>query len=289
MARRQRAWCATLNNPTKAEEAALLAFLDLLESRGGRAVVGREVAESGTPHLQAYLEMPHAKTLSATKKALGSDRYHLETRRGTAFEAWTYCVKDGNVLAAVGLAPTEDEDPSDSWAMALRMLEEGGTVLDVLRRWPGHVRAIGALERVKAELEMARPREWRDITTTYVWGPPGVGKSRGVFESEGGYDGEVYRITSDRNPWDGYRGEPVVMFEEFRSSFPIETMLNWLDGYPLALPCRYQDRPARFVRVYLVTNIPLEEQYVGVQANHPETWAAFRRRITGVVHLEASD
>ena len=74
-------------------------------------------------------------------------------------------------------------------------------------------------------------------------------------------DGNVYRVTNYKHPFDGYKGEPVILFDEFRSSLPLPDMLNYLDVYPLMLPSRYADRVACYTRVFIVSNIPLEEQY----------------------------
>lgn len=55
-------------------------------------VFGREIGESGTPHLQGYLELSKRLRFSTLKKLLVG--YHLEPRIGTAVEASDYCKKD---------------------------------------------------------------------------------------------------------------------------------------------------------------------------------------------------
>lgn len=284
MAARRRAWCFTLNNPTETEKIALVDALEAAAESGGRGVAGDEIGESGTPHIQGYVEFKHAVTLTSCKKRLGSERYHLEVRRGTPFEAWSYCTKDGEFIE-LGTPPLEDEDPNDSWGMALRMLEEGGTVLDVLRKWPGHIRSIGALERAKVAIENTEAGVWRNLEVTYISGEPGCGKTRMVMENEG--YGAVYRVRKGNNPWDGYDGQEVVLFDEFRSDFKLAAMLEWLDGYPVALPARYTDKQAKFTRVYIVSNWTLGEQYPSVQENDTVTWEAFLRRIHQVFTMDA--
>ena len=86
-------------------------------------------------------------------------------------------------------------------------------------------------------------------------------------------------MTNYQPPFDGYKGEPVIVFNEFRSNLPLGDMLNYLDGYPLMLPSRYADKVACYTEVYLVSNIPLEKQYPNVQQEEPESWNAFKRRI----------
>ena len=82
--------------------------------------------------------------------------------------------------------------------------------------------------------------------------------------------------------------EDVVIFEEFRSSFKIEDMLNYLDGYPLMLPSRYNDKEACYTKVYITTNWTLGQQYKNVQTEHPTTWQAFLRRIHKVYNFDIS-
>ena len=73
------------------------------------------------------------------------------------------------------------------------------------------------------------------------------------------------------------------MFDEFRSSLMIGDMLDYLDGYPLALPARYANRQACYTTVYLISNIGLSAQYRNLQENEPATWKAFLRRIHHVI------
>ena len=95
----------------------------------------------------------------------------------------------------------------------------------------------------------------------------------------------VYRVTNYTNPFDGYKSEDVIVFEEFRSDIKISQMLNYLDGYPVQLPCRYADKTACYHKVYITTNIPLSEQYKNVQQEAPSTWEAFLRRINTVEEM----
>ena len=80
-----------------------------------------------------------------------------------------------------------------------------------------------------------------------------------------------------------YKGQDVIIFEEFRSSLKIQDMLIYLDGYPIELPCRYANKIACFTKVYIITNIPLSNQYEGTQREYKETWDAFLRRINRVI------
>lgn len=280
MQQRSRIWVFTVWNPTEDDMERLRA-----SSAPLNGVVGLESPQEGDDrtHLQGYARFKAAKTGSAMKKWLGRNDAHLELPISADWNNHEYCTKEGSIIVQWGETPQKPEakQTHQDWAFALDQLERGKGVLSVVDEKPHMMRYISALRQLESEKEVKMQEAWRDIHTSYIWGAAGVGKSRAIMEKHGHEN--VYRVTDKKNPWDGYRGEEVVVFEEYRSNFGVENMLNWLDGYPIMLPCRYANRPAKFTRVYLVTNIPLWEQFEGVQMNHKETWGAFLRRIDDLI------
>lgn len=166
------------------------------------------------------------------------------------------------------------------------MVKEGATDLEILEVHPRAMMYLDKIERVRQTLTAERyATEFRQLDVTYIWGPTGTGKTRGVME-QFGYD-KVCRVTDYDHPFERYNGEDVLLFDEFRSQLRISDMLNYLDGYPIMLPCRYANRQACYTKVYLISNVPLENQYRGVQMDEPLTWQAFLRRIHHVVEYTA--
>ena len=201
---------------------------------------------------------------------------------GTCFENWEYCSKDGNVLLRLGEEPREEGDPSD-WERILMMVENGATMMEIIRRFPAQaIRCQSAISKLMAQVDL-ESAEWRDVEVSYLWGPTESGKTSMIYKAHGYRD--VYRATNKSNPWDMYNGEPVVVFEEFRNSYDIADMLNWIDGHPAMLPARYADRVAKYTTVYIVSNWELEEQYSNLQVRSPETWKALLRRIDHKVEV----
>ena len=169
------------------------------------------------------------------------------------------------------------------------MIRDGADNAEILAQYPSAMNRLHHIDAARQTLlgEKYR-RQWRDLDVTYLWGGTGVGKTRSIMEQYG-YE-NVYRVTDYDHPFDDYKGEKVVLFEEFRSSLKIADMLKYLDGYPLMLPCRYGNKVACFETVYIVSNIPLSQQYPNTQLSEPETYRAFLRRISKEYEmLESSD
>lgn len=87
---RYRAWCYTINNPSERE------IIRLPEENAVVHVVGHEVGESGTFHLQGYIRFKTVRGLSWWKEHY--PRAHAEPRKGTEAQAAEYCRKSGNML-----------------------------------------------------------------------------------------------------------------------------------------------------------------------------------------------
>lgn len=92
---RSKRWCFTLNNPVTEEIDTLQSLVD----RGlvGYVILGNERGESGTPHLQGYLELKKKLSLRQVKDIIGN-RAHLEFARGSFQENYDYCSKDGDFV-----------------------------------------------------------------------------------------------------------------------------------------------------------------------------------------------
>lgn len=88
-------WCFTLNNPTDVDNAHIADLINTADGLVSYLVVGREVGNSGTPHLQGYVQFSRRVSLARCKRLI-SDRAHFEVSRGTPLEASNYCKKDGD-------------------------------------------------------------------------------------------------------------------------------------------------------------------------------------------------
>lgn len=102
-----KSWCFTWNNYD--EDA--VQFLQNLGPPVVYLIAGREVGESGTPHLQGFLRLEKRMLFRAVKRLLGNDTIHLEATRNIQASI-EYCKKDGDFFE-VGEASSTGNGPGD--------------------------------------------------------------------------------------------------------------------------------------------------------------------------------
>lgn len=254
-----------------------------------------EIGASGTYHTHVYFYSPNAIFYDTVRERFPGA--HVEKVKGSHKDNRDYILKQGkwendpkhdtNLLETFeesGEMPPERNKRETVSAAILEMIQGGATNGEIILEHPEAMTRTHHIGAARQALRKDKYRnQWRDLHTVYLWGKTGVGKTRGIMEGHG--YANVYRVTDYVHPFDDYDGEPVILFEEFRSSLPINDMLKYLDGYPVMLPCRYNNKVACFTEVYIVSNIPLDKQYPNVQIDESKTYEAFLRRIHNVYEL----
>ena len=98
-------WCFTLNNYTDEDINRVREAFN--HENCVFVVVGIEIGENGTPHLQGFVHLRNRKTFRSLKLILPSA--HIELARGTDVENQLYCKKENNVLLEIGLPALSQE------------------------------------------------------------------------------------------------------------------------------------------------------------------------------------
>lgn len=254
-----------------------------------------ETGDKGTYHTHLYMAFRNSVMFDTVRsKFYGA---HIEPAKGKHRENRDYIRKEGKWLDDAkhetnhpetfeewGELPPDKSRSESQAEQIMQMVMEGKTNAQILREMPTAYSKINYIEQARQTLlQEQHENEWRNLSVTYIWGETGAGKTRSVMDLYG-YP-NVYRVMDYAHPFDGYKGQDVILFDEFRIQLPLSAMLGYLDGYPVELPCRYANKQARFTKVFLVSNIPLEQQYPTVQMDKPGDWAAFRRRIQAEHHM----
>jgi hypothetical protein len=296
---RSRKWQLTINNPEK--HGYTHEFIrEILGSFKSVAYwcMADEVGENETPHTHIFIAFGNAARFSTIKKKF--PKIHIEMARGTSQENRDYIFKIGKhektqkaeghkpeTREEYGEIPHERQGARNDLNDLYDQLNSEMSIEEIIEDSPQHMMKIAQMERIKQMLLNKKfKKTFRDLEVTYIHGETGKGKTRDILEK---YDYEVYRVTNYEHPFDGYNGEDVIVFDEFRNSLKLKDMLVYLEGYPQKLPARYQDKQACYTKVYIVSNWELHKQYAEIQKNDGESWDAFERRIHKVAEYKGNE
>lgn len=252
--------------------------------------------EEKTPHVHLLIYFDNPIRFRTVKSIFPHP--HIDKCKGSVQEIKDYVFKEGKWKYSAksetriegkqyegGEMPEEMQGKRADLEELYGMIKGGMTNIQIFEENPAYIKYLDKIESVRQQYRMDKYKNtWRNLHVMYIWGKSGIGKTRSVMEKYG-YE-NVYRITNYDNPFDSYKGQDIIMFEEFRSQLRIHDMLNYLDGYPVELPCRYADKVACFTKVYLISNMDFEMQYKEIQGTHAETWQAFCRRVHEVIHMD---
>lgn len=260
-------WCLTLNNWCDDE---FIRIQDFGRSECGYIIIGKEVGETGTPHLQCYFQCSRKWTLAQLKRVLGH-RPHLEVARGSPEQNRTYCSKEGD-FSEIG-QPVQRGRRSDLDGLVAKF-RSGYSWEEAVESHPVLVARYGKFVD-RLALKYAKPREWAPEVFVF-WGQTGTGKSRRAFE-----EAKDPYVHSGGQWFDGYSGESDVIFDDFGGSeFKLTYLLKLIDRYPMRVPVK-----GGFVnwvprRVFFTSNYCPKEWFPNAKDEHVR---ALFRRFTKVV------
>jgi len=273
---RSRSYCFTINNYNQASiDDLLFRLVDPVY-----LVFGKEVGESGTPHLQGFVHFENARSFKALKAALPRAHIEIKSSRSTFAQASEYCKKDGD-FHEQGVLPSDPAvkgaDEKERWVSIIALAESGdwerikedfpieyGTKLKTLEYL--HAKRPRAL----VEIDEAVPHQW-------IYGPPGTGKSRTARDQNPG----AFIKDPTEKWWDGYDGEDVVIIDDF-DKFQVKQggdMKRWLDRYPFQAQVKGGYMKARPSKVIITSNYHPKEIW-----DDDVTVKAILRRVE-LVHL----
>lgn len=215
MSGKARNHCFTLNNYTLEEEAAIHSW------ECSYMVIGREIApDTGTPHLQGYVEWKNPRALSALKKL--NPRIHWEVRKGTAVQASEYCKKGGAIWMTGEISSQgKRSDLQEVGRMALA----GDNLKTIACSYPTtFVKFHKGIEKLVA-LQMEDRSE--PPIVTWIWGLAGRGKTRYCRDQA-----DTSYIKDGTQWWDGYEQQDAIIIDDFDGKWPLRDLLRLLDRYP---------------------------------------------------------
>lgn len=97
---RGRKWCITLNNYTQKNLDTIISWFN---TKKYKYIIGKEIAKTGTKHLQIYFESKNPIRFTSIKKIC--DKAHIEIAKGNIKQNFNYCIKENNYITNI-----KDED-----------------------------------------------------------------------------------------------------------------------------------------------------------------------------------
>lgn len=240
-------------------------------------IVGREIGEQGTSHLQGFVYFKDRKTLAQVKRMW--PRAHLEVGRGSVQQNVDYCSKDGRYCTH-GNAPAGQGARTDLDTFILET-KNGATIRQLLESHPSLF--IRYPRGVSGYIAAHQPA--RDFPTRVLvyWGDTGAGKTRAAFEQYP--DAYWFSSFGSNQIWfDGYEGQTTAIFDEFYGQIPFNLFLQLTDRYPCRVPIKggfVQWRPRTIV---FTSNVHPHEWYSGIERGSA-IWGAFLRRLDEINHF----
>lgn len=216
-------YCFTLNNPTEAD----LKVIKSLETdpRCKYYIIGREVGESGTPHLQGYVYFKHQIVFATCKKLL--PRAHIEPALGSPDQNITYCSKDGDTYEW-GVKPLSQQEKGkrgrEYWDEQLGLAKRGRIEECDPKLQITHHNALNSIAARAAPM----PDDLDGCDNEWYYGDTGCGKSyKARTENPGHY------LKMCNKWWDGYNNEDVAILEDFDKSHHVlgHHLKIWADRY----------------------------------------------------------
>jgi len=232
-----RNYCFTVNNYTQKE------YTEILAQECEYVVIGKEIGESGTPHLQGFVMYKNQKSLSAVKKIM--PRAHLEQAKGTPIQAAQYCKKDG-ASEERGLAPTGSGKRTDL-ELVKDVLQTSGKMSDVVMVATSY-QSIRMAECILKYKEA--PRNWA-CHVSWFWGGTGSGKSKQAYEDLGE---DCYTCLATGKWFEGYDAHDNVLIDDMRKDFmKFHELLRLFDRYALRVECKGGSRQFRARRIIVTS------------------------------------
>nr|AJP36430.1 replication-associated protein [Avon-Heathcote Estuary associated circular virus 15] len=219
----------TLNNWTQEE------YTNIISTDVKWIVVGKEIGDEGTPHLQGAVVIGKQTAFSTIKKWPGFARAHIENMRGKPFDSLKYCTKQDTDAFVKGEMPQEGKrnDLHD----AITALKNGGTLTSIVKSDDvGLAAAVARYSKGLAMISsMLKPRRSEPPLVIWLSGETGVGKTRSAVALAERIAPDNYWLSAGSLRWfDGYDGHAIAIFDDLRTKHAeFSFLLRLLDRYPL--------------------------------------------------------
>jgi len=215
-------FCFTLNNYTQEEENEIYEFC---ESYALYAVIGREIGDNKTPHLQGFINLTQSARFSAIKKVM--PRAHIEKAKGTDKQNQKYCTKQDEEPFEMG--EPQKAGRRNDLKKTCKRVKQGLPISQVASECPEtFVKYSRGIRELYTTLQ--KPRNVNDPPLCiWLYGKAGVGKTRLAYDV---LQHDQIFIKDSTSWWQGYENQQCILVDDFDGHWPFRDFLRFLDRYP---------------------------------------------------------
>lgn len=231
-----------------------------------------EAPETGTPHLQGYVEFHGGTTYKQLR-----DKFVLfwAPAKGSREQNWKYCTKGGRFESSHPDGfPTKRQGSRSDIQEVKDIISLGGGMRDVLTTTKSYQAARFG------EMMLKYIEKPRDQITEVIWicGPSGVGKTTRAAELAP----NAWWSGGSSKWFDGYDSHEEVVIDDLRpENWPFVFLLRLLDSKPFRVECKGGSRQWRPKKVIITTLLLPAETYRATN----EPIEQLIRRITDTIEL----
>ena len=195
-----------------------------------------------------------------------------------------YCKKDGKFVE-YGQAPKQGQ--RNDLNELKDAIIKGMSVDDLCMENPMAFHQYGRTLNLIADIALRK--KWRNWMTQGYWffGETGTGKSH-FWKKE--YNPETHYVveTSDNGWWDGYTGQEVVIFDEFRGGTPYNEILSLVNDTPKRVPRRGRE-PVPFLARKVIFTSALSPRKCYHNLSKADSFDQFYRRMNIVKFIARNE
>lgn len=258
---RDRNWCITHNNYTEEDFKTYSDYFKTIVY----GIIGKEVAGTGTPHLQIFFCLKNARSFKSLTKQFPHSTITPRYKESTNSQASEYCKKEKNFIE-FGVLPEQGKrnDLDEIKDEIMSGLSVDTIIVERPMVYHQYGRTLHAIEDRKMR------QLYRNFKTEGLWicGLSGSGKSTLAFKNFTPQTHYVWKYEAS-NWQDGYTQQETVILDEFRGQIKFSDLLMMVDEHPNYYVSRRGREPLPFTskNVIITSVLRPEEVYKNLMTN----------------------
>lgn len=231
-------------------------------------------------HWQGFVYFFDKVSIKQVQEILKIGKSHIEVMKGDLSDNEKYCSKEQH-YSHFGTKPKQGRR-TDIETVAKEIQTGSVSVDEIAIQNPIMFHQYGrTLEKLE---EIALRQRFRTAMTTcdWIYGETGTGKSHRAFSNYHPDTHYVYNL-NDNLFWNGYKGQKIVIINEFRGQIPYGELLDLIDKWPKTVKIKGKS-PIPFISEHIVITSCLRPEEVYHNLAESDKLEQLYRRIK-ILHL----